>query len=133
MDIIPYFCFDFSIQCYRTLKEPFVFEMTETQVNKRLYIFQAAIRPYVCVNLKHVWRDLLLKVDSERQIFVKFFKAILINRRVFVRYLIRSGGRRNIFSYYWRCLTWGSNRGLTSNKPTHFILDYGDFNIYIYI
>ena len=35
-----------------------------------------------------------------------------------------------IFSYFpfW-CLTWSLNSvGLTSNKPTHCLLDYGDFN-----
>ena len=28
------------------------------------------------------------------------------------------------------CLTWGLNSGLTSNKPTHFLIEYGDFIIY---
>ena len=30
----------------------------------------------VCVNFIHKWRDLHFKVDSERQIFEKFFMAV---------------------------------------------------------
>ena len=28
------------------------------------------------------------------------------------------------------CLTWGLNCGFTSNKPTHYQLDFGDFNLF---
>ena len=30
-------------------------------------------------------------------------------------------------SFYWRCPFWGLNRGLTSNKPTQYLLDYADY------
>ena len=34
------------------------------------------------------------------------------------------------FVLFW-CIAWGSNSGLTSNKPTHYLLDYSDFeNMY---
>ena len=33
------------------------------------------------------------------------------------------------FAFWWTCLTWGLERGLTYNKPTqtHYLLNYGDF------
>ena len=36
-------------------------------------------------------------------------------------------------SLYWRCLTSGSNRGLTSNKSIHYPLDYGSINCQFYV
>ena len=36
------------------------------------------------------------------------------------------------FSLFW-CLTCGLNSDLTSNKLTHYLLDYGDFNLTIEI
>ena len=62
----------------------------------------------VCVNFIYEWRNLQFKVDSERQIFGKLFIAILFTLRVFIRNLLRGSGQRNI-------------------KPTHYLLDYGDF------
>ena len=71
---------------------------------------------FVCVNFIHKWRNLEFKVDSEQQIFEKLFMVILFIYR-----------RRNIFIFSSSCLTVGLNLGLTSNKPTHYLLDYGDF------
>ena len=31
-------------------------------------------------------------------------------------------------SLCWGCLIWGLNRGLFSNKPTHCLLDYDNYN-----
>ena len=45
----------------------------------------------VCVNFIHKWRNLPLKVDSERQIFEKLFKAISFYSQ---------SSRRNTFSYF---------------------------------
>ena len=87
----------------------------------------------VCVNFVHTWRDLQFKVDSERQIFFeKLFMAILFTLRVFARNLLRGNRRRNIFRISFWCLAWDSNPGLSSNKPTHYLLDHGDFML-IYI
>ena len=72
-------------------------------------------------NFIHECQDLLLKINYERQIFVKHFKAILITLR-------RGGRRRYIFiSFCWRFLPWDLNRGLMSNKLTHYLLNNGDF------
>ena len=35
--------------------------------------------------------------------------------------------RRNPFCILYWCLAWGSKPGFTSNMPTHYLLDYGDF------
>ena len=32
-----------------------------------------------------------------------------------------------IFAFW--CLNWGLNRGFMSNKPTHYLLEYGDFKL----
>ena len=37
---------------------------------------------------------------------------------------------KNIFIFQFLCLTWGLKSGLTSNKPTHLVLNYGDFVIW---
>ena len=52
--------------------------------------------------------------------------AILFTLRVFARNLLRGNRRRNTFCILFCCLVWGSNPGFTSNKPTHYLLDYGD-------
>ena len=86
----------------------------------------------VCVNFIHEWWDLQFKVDSERQIFEKLFMAILFTLRVFARNLLRGSRRRNTFCILFWCLAWGSNPGFSSNKPTHHLLDHGDFPTLLY-
>ena len=86
----------------------------------------------VCVNLIHERRNLHFKVDSERQIFEKLFMVILfIYLRVFARNLLRGSQRRNIFIFH--IFSFKSNlilnSCLTSNKPTHYLLDYDDFTV----
>ena len=81
----------------------------------------------VCVNFIHKWRDLPFKVDSERQIFLRNFSWHLITHRVFARNLLRGSRRRNTFRILFWCLAWGSNPSFSSNKPTHYLLDHGDF------
>ena len=46
---------------------------------------------------------------------------------VFARSLLRGNRRGNIFSIFFLCLACGSNPGFSSNKPTHYLLDYADF------
>ena len=56
-----------------------------------------------------------------------FFMAGLFTFRVLARNLLRGNRRRNIFFYllFWY-LTFDTNKGFTSNKPTHYLLDYDD-------
>ena len=61
------------------------------------------------------FKDLQFKVNCQRQIFEKFFKAYWFTIRVFARNLLRGSQRRNIF-----------NSGLTSNKPSDYLIDYGN-------
>ena len=77
----------------------------------------------VCVNFIQLWRNSQFKVVSERQIFEKLFMAFIFTLRVFARNLLRGSRWRNIFFHisFW-CLTWGLNLGLSSNKPTLYLL-----------
>ena len=82
----------------------------------------------MCVNFIHKWRRLQFKVDSERQIFEETFHGNFIwLSRVFARNLLRGNRRRNTFRISFWCLAWDSNPGFSSNKPTHYLLDHGDF------
>ena len=82
------------------------------------------------VNFIHKWRDLQFKVDSERQIFLgNFFRAGLVTLRLFAKSLLKENRRRNAFSYFNfdNCPgIW--TQAFASNKPTHDILDHGNFN-----
>ena len=53
----------------------------------------------------------------------------LFTLRVFARNLLRGNRRRNSFRILVWCLAWASNPGFTSNKPTHYLLNYGDFSL----
>ena len=58
------------------------------------------------------------KVDSERQVFSKFFIPILP----------RGSRRRNIFFHIFGDVSpWDLNHGLTSNNPTHYLPVLEDF------
>ena len=54
----------------------------------------------------------------------------LFTLRVFTRNLPKENRRTNII-FHISCLTWNTNQGFTSNKPTHHLLDYADFKFYI--
>ena len=77
----------------------------------------------VQVNFIHERRNLQFKVDSERQIFVKLFIAILFTLRVIARNLLRGSRRSNIFIFTIWYLTWSLNSSLMFK----YHLDYGDF------
>ena len=83
----------------------------------------------VCVNFMRKWRELQFKVDSEQHIFWETFHgSFLIYSQSFCQ---KSAERKSPKKYYfvdcfW-CLAWGSNPGFTSNKSTHYLLDYSNF------
>ena len=66
----------------------------------------------------------LNSIPNDR-IFEKLFMAILFEYRVLARNLLRGNRRRNNYILF-RCLAWGLNPGFMSNKPTLYLLDYGD-------
>ena len=68
-----------------------------------------------------------LKSTPNDRFFEKLFMAILFTLRVFVRNLLRGNRRRNTFHISFWCLDW--NPGFSSNKPTHYLLDHGDFRL----
>ena len=69
-----------------------------------------------------------LKSTPNDRSFEKLFMAILFIFKVFARYLLRGNCRRYIYfcTLFW-CVAWSSNPGFMSNKPTHYLLDHGDF------
>ena len=78
----------------------------------------------VCVNFIHKWRDLQFNVDSEQQIFLRNFSwQFLFTFRVFARNLLRWHSLKEYFFIFYFD---GLEPGFTSNKPTHYPLDYGD-------
>ena len=81
----------------------------------------------LCVNFIHKWQDLQFKVYSEQQIFWETFHGNFIYSQSFCQKSADSFRRRNTFCILLWCLTWVSNPEFTSNKPTHYLLDYGDF------
>ena len=82
----------------------------------------------VCVNFIHKCRGTYsLKSTPNDRFLEKLFMAILFTLRVFARNLLRGNRRRNTFLISFWCLAWGSNPGFSSNKPTHYLLDHGDF------
>ena len=70
----------------------------------------------VCVNFMRKLRDLQFKVV-----------AILFTLRAFARDLLRGNDQRNTFCILFWILAWGLNPGFTFNKPTHNLLEHGDF------
>ena len=79
-----------------------------------------------CVNFIYKWRDLKFKVDSELQIFWETFHGNFYLFSEFLPEILWEDVAEEIFSFW--CLTWGLNPGFTSNKQTHYLLDYGDFH-----
>ena len=68
-----------------------------------------------------------LKSTPNDRIFLKNSSWHLITHRVFARKLLRGNRRRKTFRILFWCLAWGSNPDFSSNKPTHYLLDHGDF------
>ena len=76
--------------------------------------------------------DLQFNVDSEQQIFWETCHGNFILRlRVFAGNPPRGNRRRIPFCILFWCLAWGSNPFFTSNKPTHYLLDYSDFIVFL--
>ena len=71
-----------------------------------------------------------LKSTPNDKFFEKLFMAILFTLRVFARNLLRGNRRRNSFRISFWNLAWDSNPVFSSNKPTHYLLDHGDFRNY---
>ena len=77
----------------------------------------------LCVFILNIsGRTYILKSTPNDRFYKKFFMAILFTIRVFARNLLRGNCRRNIFFSYFALI----DHGPMSNKPTHYLLDYGD-------
>ena len=86
----------------------------------------------VCIILCMSGGTYSLKSTSNDRFFFFFdmlFMASLFTLRVSARNLLRGSHRRNIFIFSFWCLTWDLNSGITSNKPRHNLLHYGDLRM----
>ena len=83
-----------------------------------------------CVNFIHHWRDLQFKVDSERQIFWETSHGSFYLLSKFLPEICwEEIAKEILFVFRFWCLAWDSNPGFWFNKPTHYLLDHGDFKI----
>ena len=82
----------------------------------------------VNVNFIRERRELQFNVDSEQQIFWDTFHGNFIYSQSFCQKSARGSRRRNIFLYFifddWPGVR---TQAFASNKPTHYVLDHGDF------
>ena len=82
----------------------------------------------VCVNFIHKWRDLQFKFDSERQIFWETFHGNFIYFQSFCQKSTERKSPKKYFLYFVSMSGLGLEIWLfSSNKPTHYLLDHGDF------
>ena len=78
----------------------------------------------VCVKLMHKF-----KVDSERQIFWETFPGNFIYSQSICQKSAQRKSPKKYFSYFVLMSGLGLEpRLFFSNKPTHYLLDHGDFN-----
>ena len=98
-----------------------------TYPSVRIIVLVSHTTYVVCVNFIHKWRD--LQSTPNVRFFEKLFMATLIYFQSFCQKSAERGNRRrNTFRTLFWCLAW--NPGFSSNKPTHYLLDYGDFILY---
>ena len=85
----------------------------------------------VCIDFIREWRDLRFNVDSERQIFEKLFHGRFIYSQSFCQKSAERKSPKKYISYFifddWPGIR---TQALTSNKPTHYRLDHGDFKVW---
>ena len=111
-----------TLLCYRDFIESFSrLNCSQYSSDNNRWFYAKSYGPWI--------RDLQFKLDFERQIFEKFNHGNFIcSQRVFARNLLSLSHRRSIqIPFCRRCLTWDMNLCLTSNEPTHYQLDYGDY------
>ena len=80
------------------------------------------------VNFIREWRNLQFNMNCEDRFLKNFFMAGLFTVYSFCQ---KSAKRKSLKKYFFQisvlCLTWNTNPEFTSNKPTHYLLDYGGF------
>ena len=74
----------------------------------------------------HKWLDLQSTLND--RFFERRFMAILFVLSEFLPEICwKEITEKNTFCILFWCLAWVSNNGFSSNKPTHYLLDHGDF------
>ena len=81
----------------------------------------------VCVNFIHKWRALQFKVDTERQIFWETFHGNFIYSQSVCQKSAEKIVEEILFAFCFDVWPGAGTLAFTSNKPTHYLLDYSDF------
>ena len=91
------------------------------------YVLASHITDVACVNFIVKWRQLQLKADSEWIIILR--KILILSLYTLQCFYRKYAGRKLSIEIsfhipsYSKWLTWDLNHGLTSNKPTYYLLD----------
>ena len=82
---------------------------------------------YITYVVIHKWQDLQFKVDSKRQkkLYALSFCQQSAERQPSRKYSL-------VFRFVVDGLTWGLKYGFKTNKPTHYLLDYGKMKTIFY-
>ena len=86
----------------------------------------------VYVNFKHEWRGIYSLMSTLNNRFLRSFSwQFVFTLRVFTE-ICWEEVAKEIFSYFRYDIWLGVwTSGLTSNKPLHYLLGYGDFTTYV--
>ena len=93
----------------------------------------ALLQPIVLMTLSSIKKFFSLEYNRRPTAYSLTFpytsSALFFQHRVFARNLLRGNRKWNTFRILFWCLAWSLNFGHTSKKSTHYLLDYGDFEI----
>ena len=78
---------------------------------------------YICVLILCMSGGVFRFKPTAYNRFLKSFSWQILFTLILVTNMLRGGHLKNTLSFSWRCLTCDM-----SNKPTHYLLDYGNFN-----
>ena len=78
----------------------------------------------VCVNFIRKWRDLQLKSTPNDRFYEKLVIAVLIYSQSFCQKSAVEIAEKILFVFCFDVWPGGLNLGFTSNKSTHYLLDY---------
>ena len=80
---------------------------------------------YVCMGGPTVKRRLRMT-----DFWAPFHGNFICSQRFCQKSTERKSPKKYLFIFSFWCLPWDINLGLTSNKPTHYLLDYGNFALF---
>ena len=86
----------------------------------------------LCVLILYISGGTYSLKSTPNDSFWETFHGNFIYYKSFCQKSAERNRRKNTSRIWFWCLTWGSNPGSSSNKPTHYLLDHGDFRWWIW-